>query len=139
MWDYWKNYQKKKKGKKIDSLFGRDSVIFQIAPGPRFTSGLLFTKVQVKLIEVSCFTSTTIRKLWGSFDWIVFDMSFHAWSTFEFHLILVNGLRIIIWNKINKTLIKMVGEGLNLQPLLLLSSSSLRCLKNGNLVKCLKV
>ena len=72
---------------------------------------LFFTQVQVKLIKVSCFTSTAIPKRNTPFDWLVFDILFHASSTFEFHHMLVNALIIIICNRITKTLVKMVAKG----------------------------
>ena len=69
------------------------------------------TQVQVKLIEVSCFTSTIVPILRTPFEWPFFDISFHAWSTFEIHHLLYNALKIIIWNRITKTLIKIVDNG----------------------------
>lgn len=71
---------------------------------------LFFTQVQVQLIEVSCFTCTTISKLLTPFDLLVFDLYFHSWSNFEFYHMLFNALAIIIWNRITKILVKLVDK-----------------------------
>lgn len=107
MWNCRRNYQ----NKNTQWLYWRDSVIFNPIPGPRFSFGLSFFPVQVKLVKVSFFTSTTLRKLETPFDRLFFDILLHAWSNFEFYHMLFNAFRIIIWNWITKTIIKMVGKG----------------------------
>ena len=91
---------KKPSKKAIHWLFSRDSVIFKTTPAPRISSALFFYPSKKKF----CFTNTIIPKLETPFNWLVFDILFHAWSTLEFNHMLLNVLRIIIWNSINKTL-----------------------------------
>ena len=89
-----------------------------------------FTNIQVKVIEVSCFTSWAIPKLETQFDWLVSDILYHAWSTLEIHHMLFNALRIIIWNRITKTPFK-IDMIFNLCHFCYL----LCCPRNGDFVK----
>ena len=61
-----------------------------------FFCAFFFTQVQVKLIEVSCFTGTSIPNFKTPPDWLLFDILFFALSALEFHHMLVNAWRIII-------------------------------------------
>ena len=104
---------------------------------PDFLLLFLFTQVQVKLIVASCFTSTRIPKCEAPFDCLVFDIFLHAWLAFEFHHMLMSALKSIIWNRITKTLVKMVDKGSCFVTFV--TFAIIRCAKNGDFLKYLQI
>ena len=80
---------------------------FKVTPGPRFSSALSF----LPKYKYSVSLAHRCQNFGTPFDWLVFDILFHAWSTFEFHHMLANAFRIINRNRITKTLLKMLDKG----------------------------